>query len=425
MLAEETVLSDDFLRQLINVGEVDLLVALPTLNRAGTIEGAVRAVRRGLLNVFPRERAVLLIADGGSRDDSVDIAIRASASLPADARLQSLRTFHTVTGLCDRGMGTPSFLRLLLTTADLVRAKACAVISPSASISPDWIERLLAPIYFRNFDLSLPLYRRHKFDGLLLRILLYPMVRALWGKRIREPYCTDFGFSQRLGPEHFLNQELPKAETSESATELVLTLSALMHGFRTCEVFLGPKEEAEHAPDIVAALRRTMGTLFCFIDSSEAQWGPIQGSEPVASEGGQSEITSEHRRINPARMYEMFRSGVHDLQPILSSVLSVETLTELTRCANHDREVFQFPDELWVRTVYEFASSYHKSVISRDHIIQAMAPLYRGKIYEFLSTNRQATAHEIEARVEAICMAFEQHKPYLLQQWDGRGGGNL
>ena len=66
-MADESVLSDEFLRQLINVGEVDLLVALPTHNRAATIASVVQAVRVGLLNVFPRERAALLIADFGSR----------------------------------------------------------------------------------------------------------------------------------------------------------------------------------------------------------------------------------------------------------------------------------------------------------------------------------------------------------------------
>ena len=35
-LAEETFLTDDFLRQLVNVGEVDILVGLPTHNNAKT-----------------------------------------------------------------------------------------------------------------------------------------------------------------------------------------------------------------------------------------------------------------------------------------------------------------------------------------------------------------------------------------------------
>ena len=48
-----------------------------------------------------------------------------------------------------------------------------------------------------------PLYRRHKFDGLLMSNLVYPMTRAFYGKRVREPYASEFSFSGPLAS-HFL-----------------------------------------------------------------------------------------------------------------------------------------------------------------------------------------------------------------------------
>ena len=36
-MAEESILTDDFLRELINVGEVDILVGVPTYNDARTV----------------------------------------------------------------------------------------------------------------------------------------------------------------------------------------------------------------------------------------------------------------------------------------------------------------------------------------------------------------------------------------------------
>ncbi len=74
---------------------------------------------------------------------------------------------------------------------------------------------------------------------------------------------------------------------------------------------------------------------------------------------------------------------------------------------------------MWVKTVYEFAASYHKTVISRDHIIQAMAPLYRGRIFTFLTENRNASGEMVEANVEKLCVEFERWKPYLLELWNG------
>jgi hypothetical protein len=67
-LAEESVLTDDFLRQLIDVGEVDILVGVPTHNNAKTIGPIVETIQAGILKFFPRERAAIINADGGSRD---------------------------------------------------------------------------------------------------------------------------------------------------------------------------------------------------------------------------------------------------------------------------------------------------------------------------------------------------------------------
>jgi hypothetical protein len=67
-LAEESFLTDDFVRQLINVGEVDILVGLPTHNNAKTIGSIVSTIQSGLLRGFPRERAVIINVDAGSRD---------------------------------------------------------------------------------------------------------------------------------------------------------------------------------------------------------------------------------------------------------------------------------------------------------------------------------------------------------------------
>ena len=36
-MADESILSDDFIRQLIDVGEVDILVGVPTHNDAKTV----------------------------------------------------------------------------------------------------------------------------------------------------------------------------------------------------------------------------------------------------------------------------------------------------------------------------------------------------------------------------------------------------
>ena len=116
----------------------------------------------------------------------------------------------------------------------------------------------------------------------------------------------------------------------------------------------------------------------------------------------------------------MFTTGVAELESVFQSILSPSTLAELQRIARLGEEEFHYPVELWVRTVYEFAAAYQKSVISRDHIIQALAPLFRGRVVTFLMENRYASADDVENNVEGLCLEFERLKPYLLQLWKSR-----
>jgi glucosylglycerate synthase len=70
-----------------------------------------------------------------------------------------------------------------------------------------------------------------------------------------------------------------------------------------------------------------------------------------------------------------------------------------------------------VTMLYEFAASYHHSVINRDHLVQALVPLYRGKIYSFIAEYADASATELEEASENLCMEFERQKPYLTEKW--------
>ena len=401
---------------------MDLLVSVPTHNSAQTAGETVQRIRMGLLKYFPRERAVILNADAGSKDGTREvIAAAASNDLQRSANLYSLRTLPYISTVYGDSPETNVAMRTVLAAADLLHAKACAVVSPdSTSITPDWIERLLRPVYRENFDLVTPVYRRHKFDGLLLRNLIYPMTRALYAKRVREPYALEFAFSERFCG-HLLENQIWDHESRGLAAEMRMTITAMAGGFRLHQTFLGTKPHVDRTgADLVAALRQTVGTLFWSLDANFQYWSGTGAPESVPSCGAEYDLTTEPIRVNRKRLYQLFNSGVAELEPVLRSILSPQTLAEVQNIARLPENDFRYPHELWVRTAYEFASSYHKSVINRDHIIQALAPLYRGKVYTFLLENRDASGPEVEANVEELCLTFERLKPYLLDVWNAR-----
>src|ERR1700751_5524116 len=141
MPSETSILPDDFIRELINVGEVDIVVGVPTYNDARTVGQVVQAVRAGLLKDFPRERAVIVNADGGSRDGTQDLVRAASISdLSFAPDVYALRTLHSISTRYEGGPASGIALRTILAAADLLQAKACAVVAPdSTTLDPDWV----------------------------------------------------------------------------------------------------------------------------------------------------------------------------------------------------------------------------------------------------------------------------------------------
>jgi glucosylglycerate synthase len=419
---DESFLTDDFLRQLINVGEVDILVGLPTHNNAKTVGPVVNTIRTGILRDFPRERAVIINADGGSRDGTPELVTGISIDdLRPVSNVYALRTMHSISTKYASTPQSGVALRTILAAADLLRAKACIVISPeSENIQPEWISNLLRPVYHDGFDLVSPTYRRHKFDGLLMTNLVYPMVRALYGVRIREAYMPEFGFSSRLGSQ-FLAHNGWKDATGGTGVELRFTLAAITGRYRICQSFLGEKDPIDRrGADLVPALRQTVGALFSSLESDFPVWSAVTGSQAVPTTGSDQGMLLDPLRINRKRLREMFSTGVAELRSVFQSILSPSTLAELLRVAGMGDEGFHYPAELWVRTVYEFAASYQKSVIARDHIIQALAPLFRGRVVTFLIENRNGSANDVANNIEGVCLEFERLKPYLLEIWKSR-----
>lgn len=415
-------LTDDFLRQLINVGEVDILVGLPTHNNAKTIGSIVHTIRSGILRDFPRERVVILNADGGSRDGTPELITGVSIDdVRRASNVYALRTLHAISTKYASTPQSGVALRTILAAAELLRAKACIVVSPESElITPEWISNLLRPVYYEGFDLVSPTYRRHKFDGLLTTNLLYPMVRALYGVRIREAHMSEFGFSGRLGSQ-FLGKNRWNEEIGEDGTELRLALSAVTGGFRICQSFLGTKDPVERrAADLVPTLRQSVGVLFSALGFDFDIWSAVSGSQDVPTAGNGPELLLDPLRVNRKRLREMFANGVSELESVFQSILSPATLAGLKQIVGLDEEQFRYPAELWVRTVYEFAAAYQKSVINRDHIIQALAPLFRGRVFTFVVENRSGSATDVANSIESLCLEFERLKPYLLEIWKSK-----
>ena len=231
-------------------------------------------------------------------------------------------------------------------------------------------------------------------------------------------YSDEWGFSNRLGA-YCLNQDVWHEEPVRSRPEAWMGISAMASDFRCCQVFLGekPQPPAGAGPDIVEALRQTVGSLFWCLETQQSVWLSRNGSEPVPTFGPDHAVSAEPWTWTAPGCSKCFRSGVKQLEPMLHSILSPETHASVQTIAGLDQKVFRFGTDLWVKMLYDFAASYHHAVINRDHLVQALVPLYRGKIYSFLLEHSDSSPSDLEADCENLCVEFERQKPYLMEKW--------
>lgn len=418
-MADAPYLSDDFLRQLTAAGRTDILVAIPTSNNRDTIEQVTTALRAGLARYFPRDKAAILNADASSHDETPAV-FRAACASALDP--VPLRSTTILTTSYHHHLGQGGALRLMLAAADLLRVKACALVSPDASsVAPEWINALVRPVVAGGFDFVSPTYQRRAFEGLLVRNLISPVVRAAFGYRIEEPAADEAGFSGAAAC-HILAQDVWQKEFMRHSVTTWMITAALAGGFRICQAFLGPKVSAAGRPesDLVVAIQRGVGALFGALELQEDAWLEISGSQAVPQFGDPPEDNWQPARVNRKRLFETFRSGIEEIGSILEQILTPQTLGAIRQVAAERDTDSRFPDTLWAETVYEFAGSFRRRVMNRDHLLQALAPVYRGRISSYLLENSGVDGPALRERNEALQVAFERMKPSLVEAWRGK-----
>jgi len=409
------------------IGEAEILIGIPSYNNAKTIGHVVRAVMAGLAKYFSGRRSVLVNSDGGSVDGTPDVVGRAvvdyGAMLISDQQTLLQKIITPYQGIPGKG----SAFRTIFEIARRLKAKACAVVdSDLRSITPEWIELLIGPVLNHGYDYVAPYYLRHKYDGTITNSIVYPLTRALYGQRIRQPIGGDFGFSGSLA-EHYAAKHVWESDVARFGIDIWMTTEAIASGARVCQSFLGAKihDPKDPAADLSAMLVQVVGAVFALMEEHEAVWLNLAGTNQVALFGFQYGVGVEPVNVNVERMLASFRQGLLDLEPIWRQVLSADTIESLLSLRDAPAQAFMIPDDLWARVVFDAAVAYHRRILPTDHLLKACTSLYLGRTASFVLETQGLTSLEAEERIEALCSSFEKQKPYLIQRWMEGGTQDL
>ena len=181
--------------------------------------------------------------DAGSQDGTPGIIDRVAAGIvPVRLIPNAASTYANLT----RESGFPGrdeSIRNFCLAAEQLQPKVCLILegqlrslSPPGSIN--WPDRSTKPAKI----IVVPLYRRHRYEGTLVTNLLYPLTRALYGKRLTVPE------RRRLRPVGEIRARPAQPidvdrRQGKFSVDGWMTTAALAGSYRVCHTFLGTRDQ--------------------------------------------------------------------------------------------------------------------------------------------------------------------------------------
>ena len=450
----ETTLTPAIRDEIARLGPADIMVGIPSFKNAATIGYVVRAAQAGLVQYFPDLRPVVVNSDAGSPDGTGTVVVETEPpeyieqillTRPSHKLQRVSLTYPEIDGVGGKGAA----LRTIFEMAAALDVQALVVVdSDLRSIVPEWIELLAGPILKGGYDFVAPLYARYKYDGTITNTVTYPLTRALYGHRIRQPIGGDFGVSGDL-VRHYLTLDDWTDDVSKFGIDIWMTTSAMAGGFAVCQTRLGAKihDPKDPGSDLGPMFRQVVGTILRLANKHASHWTDITGSHDVPAYGFERVIEPPPLEVNTLRLLSEFHVGSLTLADTWRSMLApatfatvMELAAEAGRLADHAAtklgiggdvasttattlemaeavSTFHFPDDVWARVIYDLIITARDPRPSLEALVASLVPIYFGRVGSFVIENRNIPTDQAEDRVERQAREFELLKPYLVDRW--------
>jgi hypothetical protein len=450
----DTVLTPAIREEIARLERADIMVGIPSFKNAATIGYVVRAAQAGLVQYFPDLRPVVVNSDAGSPDGTQRVVVdteppdyieRILLVRPVNKLSRVSLTYPEIDGVGGKGAA----LRTIFEIAAALEVQALVVVdSDLRSIVPEWIELLAGPIIKGGYDFVAPLYARHKHDGTITNTVTYPLTRALYGLRIRQPIGGDFGVSGDL-VRQYLKSPGWTDEVSRFGIDIWMTTEAVTGGYAVCQTRLGAKVHDPKDPgaDLGPMFRQVVTTILRTAVRNADRWRPIHGSHDIPAYGFERVIDPPPLEVNVLRLLSEFHAGSLAMADAWRAMLAPATVEAVIHLATEAGEVaesvrrrlemdvpgaatpstaamaeaaasFDFPDDTWVRVIYDLVVAARTEPDRLDGFVAALVPVYFGRVASFVIENRDLTTERAEDHVERQAREFERLKPYLVERWD-------
>jgi len=236
-----------------------IVIGIPTRNEEATIGRVVEVAIEGLRDAGLKHRALIVNADNGSTDRTVELFAEASSG-----------TAHVCATIPAAGSGKGSNVLAILQIARNVNAERVLLFDADVrTIRPSWVSRFLASVDTPEPAMAVPIYSRNRYEGNTTNHVASPLLAAVFGVHVQQPIAGDFAFNRPF------IERVPRWPLPESALlygiDIHLTANAAREKLLIRQVQLGQKLHNPGFPKILFGSQQVIDSLFHVISTLDGQ----------------------------------------------------------------------------------------------------------------------------------------------------------
>lgn len=338
-----------------------IVVGIPTRNEEATIGRVVKVAIEGLRDAGLMHRALIVNADNGSTDRTVEVFAAAASS-----------TSHMCAATPASGSGKGSNVLAILQIARHIDAERILLFDADVrTIQPNWVSQFLAGVDGPEPAMAVPIYSRNRYEGNTTNHIASPLLAAVFGVHVQQPIAGDFAFN-RAFIERALEWTIP--ESAELyGIDIHLTANAARENLLIRQVQLGQKLHNPGFPKILFGSQQVIDSLFHVISASG-------GRLRSAPSSPQPRLTADPMATKPNS--DLVAHTVARVQQyVAQNMESVSRLFPAIAATSSARWGFRVDARSWAEILGDalegLAAGHHTEV--RDHLVALY--LYRVMTY--------------------------------------------
>jgi hypothetical protein len=396
------------------VEQADIVVGLFSYNSGDLIKLPLTKSYEGLTQTYPNLKGTIVCCDASSQDNTKEVFLSSLSPVP--------KVYLSTPP------GDNSKLHCLFNLMHFAKSLKAKVIvaldGDLASVKRTWINRLSEPILSGNCSLTIPFYHSLKFDTPVTNLLAYPLFRALFGRRIRQPFDTDRAFSGELNESFLAFNRWPAAGTYQAA-EMTMDLLAVAKGARICQSFMAaPRMNWQNRPlDLSTGIffQQVTGSIFDLMEKFPELWLKCTRSRPTAVTGTDLNPTAISPRLisKPELFLTQIKTIVQATADLWSELFN-QKFDSFFQSLAGSAEPLSVHTRQWAQLIYESTLIYHKiGQEQRKGLLEALTAVFYARLLTWLREGSTLTMSQMEAQTEEEARTFEAEKQILVNGWNG------